>query len=141
MDCVVTACLAARCARIVEVLQPSMVFGGDELLASCRRVHRAEATQEGTLLLRVPAETYMRCVAFVHSMACSSLGLSAHLCQHSMAAVRNARNSALQLWAWMLLLAGLCPVLAFVLALLNAWYNAHYSLLWKCAFLPAKPRA
>lgn len=39
---------------------PQQAFGQDELLAGCRRLSRAEASIEGTLLLRIPAEPYMR---------------------------------------------------------------------------------
>lgn len=54
------AVAAAPRLRAVEEVAPSMVFGEEEVLAGCRRVTRAEATAEGTLLLRIPAHVYLR---------------------------------------------------------------------------------
>lgn len=42
------------------VVEPRALLGVEEVHACCRRVAQAEAVEEGTLLLRIPADAYLR---------------------------------------------------------------------------------
>lgn len=51
---------AAPCIAELFACEARSLFGAEEVHAGVRRVAAAEACEEGTLLLRIPAEDYLR---------------------------------------------------------------------------------